>query len=572
MTASAIKTIEYQLYEYLIELRMLYGFLDADDIISDIQNYIELVKTRYYRIAMIGMFKRGKSSVINALLGHAILPSDIRPATATINRITFSPTENAAVVYRNGKCENIEIDELGDYVSKANGHGSRLTSDILEVVVGYPSVLCQNYIDIIDTPGLEDDETLTRLTLDKINDIDAAIVVISALMPCSESEQRLITRLIEADNIHNLVFAVSFIDCLDGDVEIERVLLETKRRISEGVYSQIQDEHALKKAHRILDDMAIYGVSSRDALLAFSKNDRQLLKKSRFPVFKDELYKLVTAAQTTNMTEKIRSFVKKAISGLDGRYETRRAELERGIAALDGSVRDVMKKRSTLYGQFDTALRRMSGELDRSMAALMLYGEFFASVERDIRMGLARISSDKEIRETVSLLTKKVNSKLLHFSNDLLSGSIDAFIREFTATVNAFSGDIAKQTLEACYLELKASLTAALHPIETGDSGDISLCAPEVENAITLYADLRRHFFDESVTLHSVLEVRFRIARAAFFEAVRQLETLLIEAQLSLEDRYRAERDALSFLNLSYKQSRLKSEAILGSMACEGGI
>src|SRR5579871_685453 len=37
-------------------------------------------------VAVVGDFKRGKTTLINALVGAAILPTDVTPETVTINR------------------------------------------------------------------------------------------------------------------------------------------------------------------------------------------------------------------------------------------------------------------------------------------------------------------------------------------------------------------------------------------------------------------------------------------------------------------------------------------------------
>ena len=47
MKAARLKSVEFKLYEYLINLRSFYDSLDAEDIIAGIGEYVELVKTRY---------------------------------------------------------------------------------------------------------------------------------------------------------------------------------------------------------------------------------------------------------------------------------------------------------------------------------------------------------------------------------------------------------------------------------------------------------------------------------------------------------------------------------------------
>ena len=56
-----------------------------------LQNEVEDLRaqneSRHYVVAVAGDFKRGKSSLINALLGIPVLPMGVEPMTATLNRI-----------------------------------------------------------------------------------------------------------------------------------------------------------------------------------------------------------------------------------------------------------------------------------------------------------------------------------------------------------------------------------------------------------------------------------------------------------------------------------------------------
>lgn len=46
-------------------------------------------KNRKFTVGVIGEFLRGKSTVVNALLGRELLPVDIFPCTAVITRVTY---------------------------------------------------------------------------------------------------------------------------------------------------------------------------------------------------------------------------------------------------------------------------------------------------------------------------------------------------------------------------------------------------------------------------------------------------------------------------------------------------
>ena len=51
-----------------------------------------------FTLVVCGEFKRGKSSLINALLGEDVTPVNVTPETVTLNRIIYGPHSNEAVL------------------------------------------------------------------------------------------------------------------------------------------------------------------------------------------------------------------------------------------------------------------------------------------------------------------------------------------------------------------------------------------------------------------------------------------------------------------------------------------
>src|ERR1035437_2272436 len=71
-----------------------------------------------FMIAVLGKAKRGKSTLLNALLGRhddLVAPIDKLPASSTITRITWAEREKAAVVFRDGRKEEIGFDRIRQY-------------------------------------------------------------------------------------------------------------------------------------------------------------------------------------------------------------------------------------------------------------------------------------------------------------------------------------------------------------------------------------------------------------------------------------------------------------------------
>lgn len=335
------KKLEFELYGLLLGARETLSDLpDDNEFIVRLNGELERIKTKKYNVAVVGEFRRGKSSLINALLGLQVLPADATPTTATVNRITYGAEPAATIYFRDGSEKRLgEISELPEYVTKLNAEREAVAATVREAVIEYPIVICQNHVDIIDTPGLSDDEAMTAVTIGLLKDIDAAIVAVSALAPFAESEKKFVTQLIANRGVTNIIFVVTFIDQIDED-EYDRVIDGIRSRIRDMTLQEVEARHGgedwiIEKAHRILDEPVLFGVSAKKALKAFAGNDRRLLAESRFPPFKEELYTILTSRQVVNMAEKAANLLRDAVLLEKKAYETRFSANNKELSELE---------------------------------------------------------------------------------------------------------------------------------------------------------------------------------------------------------------------------------------------
>jgi ribosome biogenesis GTPase A len=65
----------------LMRLAELADEFDAEQVATDARSVAERVSEGRFYVACIGQFKRGKSSVLNALIGDCVLPTGVVPVT-----------------------------------------------------------------------------------------------------------------------------------------------------------------------------------------------------------------------------------------------------------------------------------------------------------------------------------------------------------------------------------------------------------------------------------------------------------------------------------------------------------
>lgn len=300
---------EYKAFEYLIRLQQIFEggeeLSAVRDILQEIHEEEELLRSRKFRVAVVGEFRRGKSTFINALLGKEILPADVLPTTATLNRITYGAEPKACLNYKDGRKETVDIEELSRYVTKLTQESEKAASEILEAVVEYPSVFCQNHVDLIDTPGMNDDYAMNDLTLGQLEKIDLVIVTLSSNEPFSETEGEFMMKLLESEEICQIIVVVTKIDQIRKQEDRKRIVEHIEQRILSKMAEKIQERYApedpiYEKYNRIFGNLSVFGVSSLDALEARQYSDEELLKRSGFSELNSRLPELILVSQNNN--------------------------------------------------------------------------------------------------------------------------------------------------------------------------------------------------------------------------------------------------------------------------------
>jgi small GTP-binding protein len=265
---------------------------------ESIKETLEKAEDEHFEVAIVGEFKRGKSTLINALLGQEVLPADVLPATATLNRVTYSKEPYVQVEYKNGNSERVDIDRLEDYVTKLTGESEMRAETVKEATVYYDTEFCRNNVDIIDTPGLNDDDQMTNVTLSILPKIDAAVFVISANSPFSQFEKEFLEKKMLTSDVGRIIFVVNCFGTFSQ--EDENKIVETVRsRIGKYVMEKAkkvmgEDSREFAVYKRKIGTPRVIGVYAKRALTAKTIGSDELLEQSNFPEFEKALETMLT--------------------------------------------------------------------------------------------------------------------------------------------------------------------------------------------------------------------------------------------------------------------------------------
>lgn len=455
---------EFLLHEQLLTLESIAAqYSEGEKYIPEIRNTMSQLSSRLYRVAVIGEFKRGKSSLVNAIIGSEVLPTDILPMTATITRVTYGNQRKILIQYKDGHTEEQTVEQLLDYATKYDAQKEKIASSIREIVVYYPSVFCQNHIDILDTPGLNDNEPMTEVTLSVLGEVDAAIVVISANHPMSLTEKNLILSLIEQRQIRHLVFVVTHIDAASQrKEEQDRIIQFVSERISSDVLQMAEDKFKsdvflFEKAKKILQSPDLFGVSSVQAIEGFVQDDWDLLEKSRFPHFKSELLALLTSAQNMDITDKVQELTDTVERNMESWYNTDISELKE----KEKSKKEYINRLNQYYAQAEALLNQRFIGVDKTLGEKGYIPEVMGQkAQENLKKyfvtqlaSIREISNDHEtIRCALETAVKQANAYVQHELYEKVNGIRELLMQETNAygevrleygfSGKAFAGDL----------------------------------------------------------------------------------------------------------------------------------
>jgi len=204
---SLAKDLDIAVRDVLAAVRA--GDADAGAELADLRR-VQLTRPS---VVLVGETKRGKSSLLNALLGVPDL-SPVDAAVATATYLHFSPGPAAAAAYVPGVAEPVDIDpaQLAVWATGREAPGGGRAPRRIEVT--HPAPLLQ-YVSLLDTPGVGGlDPAHTTVALAAVERATALLFVADASAPLSRPE---LDFLVAASaRVDAVVFALTKVDAYPG--------------------------------------------------------------------------------------------------------------------------------------------------------------------------------------------------------------------------------------------------------------------------------------------------------------------------------------------------------------------
>ena len=209
----------------LLRLADLGEELRAQYVADDGRSLAARVSEGRFYLSCIGQFKRGKSTLINALIGEPVLPVGFVPITTVPTVIRYGVHKRARIKFADSSWKDIDSSELNQYVSEE--HNPENQKGVVGSELFVPSKLLSTGMCLVDTPGLGSVWTgNTAATQAFVPHIDAALVVVGADPPLAGEELALVEDV--GRQVQNLILVLNKADRTTDDERAAAVAFTRK--------------------------------------------------------------------------------------------------------------------------------------------------------------------------------------------------------------------------------------------------------------------------------------------------------------------------------------------------------
>ena len=256
--------------------------LDDMDLREELYLFRKMLRRQPFKIVIVGERKRGKSSLINAIIGQELSPvRESTPETDTVVEFRYAHAPDYSVRFldssqfarledyleneqdnllltrkiehiRKGVADGTFIpgkllsgitcwDDLSDYISLEG----RFSGFVARVSVGLPLDTLRSGVVLVDTPGLNDtDRFHDYLSYEESLEADCVIFVMDARDPGSNSELSLLRKLARSGRTVSIIGVLTNIDRLNSAASLELAREQARTVLREACRSSGQVELA----------------------------------------------------------------------------------------------------------------------------------------------------------------------------------------------------------------------------------------------------------------------------------------------------------------------------------------
>jgi ribosome biogenesis GTPase A len=384
-------------------------------------------------LAVLGQLKRGKSTLLNALLGEKILPSSVIPLTSVPIYIKYGKEKKVCIHLKNEReCEELksnlahELHEfLSHYVSEEKNPKNRL--EVKSVELYHDLALLRKGVVLIDTPGIGSTHFHnTETTLDFLPHCDAALFIVSVDPPITETELHFLAKVEEKTG--RIFFIINKIDYLT-ESESDKVSLFM--------------ENVLKERAVGCFDFEIFKISAKNAFEGRIAGNQSLINSSRIGLLKKRLDDFVCEEKHTVLNSVLSGKALTIMNDLLMHIEICLKAYRMPVEEIENKLQIFIEKINEAEKQVSVSSDILTGERKRLLEFLEEQSEQLRQSSKKYLTGILTDSLEKKCNENE---IRKAFSEVIpvFFEQELgrLSEIFDRKVTEIMAENTKLASDI----------------------------------------------------------------------------------------------------------------------------------
>jgi GTPase SAR1 family protein len=385
----------------------------APDVLSADSNqeftslYNKFQESQFY-LVFLGQFKRGKTTLLNALLGVDLLPTGVLPLTSIVTIVRYGLEASGRIEFLDGRSRQIPLPEIANFVTEVGN--PRNKKGVARVEVTYPAAGLADGLCLVDTPGIGSIfEHNTQISYEFVPQADAAIFVFSPESPLSQVELEFLHHI--RAHVEKIFFVLNKADQVN-DSERNEILEFARQTIRQQMPS---------------GELRLYPVSARRSLEGRKRCDLDGLEDSNVPQLSRALRQFLAAHKgdllVRSTCASLRRLIQNELLALEleeraravdaAQLQTRIQTIEETWQALDQRHREAayilrgemrafeasLEKRLSEYaeGEADNLARHLRTVVQQHSRASK--GELVAIVDRELRRKIAEVLEDWKMEE-----------------------------------------------------------------------------------------------------------------------------------------------------------------------------
>jgi ribosome biogenesis GTPase A len=380
---------------------------------------IARLQTERFVVAVLGEFKRGKSTLLNALVGAEVLPVGVVPVTSVPCLVEYSEDESLAVEYLDGRMAHLQVDELDEMVSERGNPGN--ARSIRQVTLTSPAPMLRHGLVLVDTPGVGSiHRHSTEAAYAYLPHADAAVVLLGLDPPASERELDFLRDV--SGEVEQVFLVLNKVDLLPPEH-----LVEAMEFVERAVLERLG-----------VEDLQLYPLSAKQkdqGLRDFQQALERFLLEGRGGLI---LNAALTRAMRGLHQERVCLEVEQRALALGEEEANKRLGLlEVRLAALEGERRD---QEALLHADVDRLIRE---DLDPAIDGLRQRG--IAAATEAVELA-AKASTNEELQAAIDLAITSIYSRGLRQLEETLGSRLAELAGRFAAESHRLRDNVIAMT------------------------------------------------------------------------------------------------------------------------------